>query len=60
MRQNSQSKSIATLDDIAYYVFQDFKWIEADESQMKINECKLVPLKSLSSPVLEVNQRNLF
>lgn len=37
------------------FPLQGFKWVEADESQTKIKEAKLLPLKSMSSPVMEVS-----
>ncbi len=38
-----------------YLLFQDFSWIEADESQVHMHEPKLTPLKGMSSPVFKVS-----
>ncbi|XP_064642286.1 mitotic spindle assembly checkpoint protein MAD2B-like [Lineus longissimus] len=35
-------------------ILHEFAWIEADESQVKINNAKLVPLKAMTSPIMKM------
>nr|ADO16562.1 mitotic spindle assembly checkpoint protein [Cerebratulus lacteus] len=35
-------------------ILQEFPWIEADESQVKVENAKLVPLKAMTSPIMKM------
>jgi mitotic spindle assembly checkpoint protein MAD2B len=37
-------------------ILQEFPWVEADESQVKVENAKLVPLKAMTSPIMKVSQ----